>query len=432
MPTLQTSVVPCLTNVHTWQLSDILVNASQITRLYSLEQGLGYGRIRFSVLFRAVEAKLPQNLIGFDTGTLIVQDVTVKMSDSDSKLELSKCELRMKITKPSHEEKIARKEGESRDDGSVAWTPAGDDPNLRGLPVRTRYSAALQLSFKDVSTAASFKGSATKRKAFAVLWLRDIADNEERTLEVPLWHAPSGDYSRLKMNYSPPDGNLDTWDDDKEKVQRVGSVWIGLCFKPGIGEGHHDTMSGGGGAKRKEAWDAYTREREGGLRESVGEVGSDNRDEERRPENLAKADSTGGVHSESDSSTYAESIPGHPESPSARSPPQLNTEVSSSAVENEETNDQLPNLQRQAGAEHDDTHQVSDGENDHGHKRGPIERFRDWRQHEKELHREHRGIMQAKPARTVEWVKDNIEDGAHHVKERFSMKSRKPGVETEV
>ena len=48
------------------------------------------------------------------------------------------------------------------------------------------------------------------------------------------------------------------------------------------------------------------------------------------------------------------------------------------------------------------------------------------------MHRDHRGIMQAKPVRTAEWLVDSVEDGAHAVKDRFRMKARQPDVETEV
>lgn len=426
------NVVPTSLTNAVMQLSDLLVNASQITRLYSIEQGLGYGRIRLSLLFRPVEAKLPMNLLGFDTGTLMVQDVTVKVDD-DNKLDLSKCELRMKTTKPNHEVKVSRKAGQKRDDGSIAWSPDGDETHLKGLPVRTRYSSALMLAFKDASVTAGLKGSGPK--ALAVLWLREIADNDERTLDIPLWHVSDGDYSRLKMNYSPPDGNLDAWDDDKKKVSRVGSVRVHLTFTPGIGEGHHDTMNGGG-AKRKEAWEAYTREKTGGLRDAVGEIGPDKREEASRPENLAETHTAGSEssshqhshaddNSESDSATYSASSLGTPDSESEGHRPQLNTEVSTTAVENEEIN-------RHPDEDDWDGDVPDDGSSESGEKKGVVQKFKDWRQHEKELHREHRGIMQVKPARTVEWLKDNVEEGAHAVKERFSMKNRKPDVETEV
>ena len=60
------------------------------------------------------------------------------------------------------------------------------------------------------------------------------------------------------------------------------------------------------------------------------------------------------------------------------------------------------------------------------------QRFAEWRDNERELHRDHRGMMQFKPVRSVAWMKDYVEGGAHAAKERFSMRTRKPDVETEV
>ena len=54
-----------------------LVNASEVTRFYSLEKGLGTGCTRISLLFRPIEAKLPPNLLGFDTGTLEIRSISV-------------------------------------------------------------------------------------------------------------------------------------------------------------------------------------------------------------------------------------------------------------------------------------------------------------------------------------------------------------------
>ncbi|EIW58918.1 uncharacterized protein TRAVEDRAFT_48061 [Trametes versicolor FP-101664 SS1] len=59
-------------------LSEVFVNASEVIRSYSLEKGLGAGRIRISLLLRPVEAKLPPNLHGFDTGTLEIRDVLMR------------------------------------------------------------------------------------------------------------------------------------------------------------------------------------------------------------------------------------------------------------------------------------------------------------------------------------------------------------------
>lgn len=380
------------------------------------------------MLFRPVEAKLPLNLLGFDTGTLTVQDVSIKVTSDSMKMDLSKCQLRMKTSKASHDDKVSHRAGKQREDGTLTWAPNEDDSPLKGLPVRNRYSSALIMSFKEASAAAGL--TRIGRKAMAILWLRDIADNDDHTIEVSLWHVTDSDYSRLKMNYSPPDGNLEAWDDDKEKVKRVGSVWIHLKFKPGIGEGHHETMNGGG-SKRREAWEAYTREREGGLRESVGEIGSDMRDQASRPENFTDSRRESDQNSRSGEASTEDS-PLHTPTSQERNPlpghsrPELNTEVSSSAVENEE----IDRHDQDHHAEEDE--EESDEEEDDEQDKGVIKKLKHWKQHQKNLHRDHRGIMQAKPARTFEWVKDNVEEGAHSLKDRFSMKSRKPDVETEI
>ncbi|GJE98733.1 C2 domain-containing protein [Phanerochaete sordida] len=423
------------------KLSELLVNGSQLTRLYSLEQGLGYGRIRLSVLFRPVEAKLPQNLLGFDTGTLEIRDLSVKL-DENIPLDLSKCEVRIKTTKSGTEEKVSRKNAQVHDDGSVSW--ASDDTNLTRIPVRTRYGTALLLSFKDSAPLVGARSAG--RKALAVLWLRDIADNDARALELPLWNARDGDYSRLKLNYSPPDGDLRAWDADAAEVRRVGTVRVALVFRPGIADVHR-TLLDGGGATRKEAWEAFTREHEGGLREHVGEPGEDRRNEERRPEELAKRRGSSDAETQGADSDWTHAAhegeggegedrsaggetggkPGSEGRAEDASRPEINTMLSSEAVENAEVGEE-PECDE--GGEEGEDGEVGDDEGEH--KKGVKDKLREWRQHEKDLHKDHRGIMQLKPARTAEWVKDNVGESMHHVKDRFAMKTRKPGVETEV
>lgn len=50
--------------VATLKLSDILVNSSQVTNLYSLQDGVGFGRVNVALLFRSVEAKLDRSFLG--------------------------------------------------------------------------------------------------------------------------------------------------------------------------------------------------------------------------------------------------------------------------------------------------------------------------------------------------------------------------------
>ncbi|KAI0672484.1 hypothetical protein C8Q78DRAFT_1027516 [Trametes maxima] len=404
------------------KLSEVFVNASEVTRCYSIERGLGTGRIRISLLFRPVDAKLPPNLLGFDTGTLDIRDISVR---SDL-VDLAKCEVRLKTTTAEAEERVSRKTAERRDrDTHIVWASEGPTK----LPVRQRYASALLISFRD---ASGFKSSG--RKALGVLWLRDVVDRAEGPVEVSLWRAKDGDYSRLKLNYVPPDGDLAYWDSDGEKVERVGSVALDLAFWPGISEKHHE-MLGGAGARKRAAWDEYNRQTSAGYRDAVGELdmqvpqdhrASENQEteehdvqSERQVSGRTDQTMTGGPvnaqEGDDEDATQDEEAHG------------TNTTVSAEAVEVESEGEPESSADDEGG--------VSEGSEDADSgkkKHGVVGKLKEWRKHEKELHRDHRGVMQVKPARTAEWLKDNIEEGAHAVKDRFKMKAREPDVETEV
>ena len=51
------------------KLSDVMETSSQVTRWYPLDGGIGFGRIRISLLFRSIETRLPPNMLGWDVGT---------------------------------------------------------------------------------------------------------------------------------------------------------------------------------------------------------------------------------------------------------------------------------------------------------------------------------------------------------------------------
>ncbi|RDX44545.1 hypothetical protein OH76DRAFT_1408962 [Lentinus brumalis] len=403
------------------KLSEVFVNASEVTRCYSLEKGLGSGRIRISLLFRPVEAKLPPNLLGFDTGTLEIRDVSVQ----SQQIDLSKCEVRLKITTGEAEEKVSRKTAEQRDD-KIVWAP--DSPTK--LPVRQRYAAALLISFRD---ASGFKSSG--RRALGVLWLRDLIDRAEGPVEVSLWRAKDGDYSRLKLNYVPPDGDLSYWDSDKEKVERIGSVFLDLVFWPGFAKEHYEMLNGQG-ARKRGSWDEYDRQKKAGFRDSIGElavkVPHDHKAQESHetqerdgaqpsPEKTDKTMTNGPVNTqEGDNEDASEDAEGHG----------TNTIVSADSVEVESSAQSTRSGSEGGGEQEQESGNETDGsEKKHG---GIIGKAKEWRKHQKELHRDHRGIMQAKPMRTAEWIKDSVEDSAHAVKDRFKMKARHPDVETEV
>lgn len=371
---------------------------------------MGHGRVRVSLLFRPVEAKLPPNLLGFDTGTVEVRDIAVKSQE-----DLSNCEVRMKATTLPGEEKESRKNAEKREGGRIVWS----HDEISRIPVRQRYGTALLVSFRDT---VGFKSS--RRKALAVLWLRDLVDHEEGPVEIALWRAKHDDYSRLKLKYVPPNGSLEYWDSDREKVERIGSVFLDLVFRPGISERHHELFSGAG-ARKRGAWDEYDRQQAAGMREDVGtmddQMPADHQPKESHETQLADGNDQVTPHMD-------KTMTDGPVNTAGGDSSSINDEDAA-----ERTNTIVP------------TDDVVDEQQDHGYQgeaaeggsetekgSGPMAKFRGWREHEKELHRDHRGLMQVKPVRTAVWMKENVGEGVHAVADRFKLHSRQPDVETEV
>ena len=62
-----------------------------------------------------------------------------------------------------------------------------------------------------------------------------------------------------------------------------------------------------------------------------------------------------------------------------------------------------------------------EGSDDDG-SRGPLAQVQDYKKHHKQLHRKHRGVMQWKAARTLDWMADRAKHG----------KDKDTGIETEV
>ncbi|EIN08704.1 hypothetical protein PUNSTDRAFT_133889 [Punctularia strigosozonata HHB-11173 SS5] len=403
-------------------LSDLLINASELTRAYSIERGLGTGRIRISLLFRPVAAKLPPNLLGFDSGLLEVRDISLHSDDE----HLRKCELQLRSTKSSETEKISRKKAETTQDGRTVWHIEEE----ASLPIKERYGAVLAVHFKHVNPLhKSLQG-------LAVLWLRDLVDNTETKIDLPVWRTnDDDDYDLLMGNYSPPDGDLSMWDDDKSKLQRVGTLTFDCTFVPGMSSSTHKKMLlQSGVAKKKGMFDQLEREETAGLRGHVGDTRY----------TQSKEGGTPGEHKHTEflppakpeqEGTAAERPLGDAEEVSYRlgegnvhTNGQSNTEVGPDAVDNEVTPEQEA---EDGGGDETGGRESANEDEDHKKHKGLIGKFKEWKEHEKELHRDHRGVMQAKPARTMEWLKDNMEEGAHSLKGRFTMKERKPNIDTE-
>lgn len=185
-------------------LHEVFKERSQVNQIYPISGGVGYGRIRLSMVWRSVQLQAPKELLGWQMGTLEVQPHVTAV---DVPVELRRLKLKLQTSLGS-----AKVYASNDVDG---WSASKGD-SMR-LAVKDRYSSCLTLRFRH-------KGAMHDRNAaFAIMWLREIPDEEEREMELPVW---KGDFKKaIKCSTD-------------ECGERLGVIKVKMTFWSGLGAAH--------------------------------------------------------------------------------------------------------------------------------------------------------------------------------------------------
>ncbi|KZM21589.1 hypothetical protein ST47_g7210 [Ascochyta rabiei] len=222
-----------------------------------------------------------------------------------------------------------------------------------------------------------FRQDATLRDhspAFCILWLKDICDNQEQTIRLDVW---KGDLKRAKNNM------LDSYG------EKVGQIEMTLTFWSGLSGYHEDYAKGD-----KDLLNVL----------EVLDVCND-----QEYSDWDETNNSGPPNTQSNSSDDSSS-----------------SSDSDSDGEAQSTMEKItPNFLQK--------HKKTDSKLGDDGERGTVGQVKDYKQHHKELHRKHRGMMQWKGPRTVAWMKHTADRGKNKVKELVHHKERGGGggIETE-
>ncbi|RGP74838.1 hypothetical protein FLONG3_5950 [Fusarium longipes] len=338
-------------------LAEVFRERSQVMGFWPLTGGIGFGRVRISMVFRSVQLQAPRNLLGWQYGTIEV-DPTATVVDCPKDLRSSKLKFQTSISSAK-----MYTQDDGQDQGTVTWKSKRGKP--LALAVALRYASCMSIAFRD----KGFFGDDTA--AFSVLWLKDIVDEEETELELPIW---KGNFQRATSCCL------------EECGEKLGTVRLKLTFWSGLGSAHSRWASRDPHLKNvveviemaHDNFEVGNQEKKAGFAES-----DDDQQSGRRYR-------SGSIGSNSDSSS------------------------SSSDTENED------------GQESD----VPNGSS--SQKQGPIDQLRDYRRRDRRLHRQHRGLMQWKIPRTAKWIKGKFERVGDKASGVFEHHAKQPGIETEV
>ncbi|PMD44689.1 putative meiotically up-regulated gene protein [Hyaloscypha variabilis F] len=360
-------------------LAKVLKNRSQVMDMYPLVGGMGFGRVRISMMFRSVELQLPPERIGWDVGTLEIKGPVKAKGQLPQDLMSHRIKLRSKIGRV----KMQPNNGK--------WRPKKDDESLF-IPWRNRYSAPLTVEFRTSSLGPD------STPAFAVFWLQEIPDEEERTITLQVW---KGGKENLKRAIT-----CSGYKGLEDGEQPLGEIEVTMKFWRGL-SGYH---------KR------YAQKEKNGDVRNVMEVLDTVNDE------IQSDDDTAGVESDSDSSEsgQTDSERTSNDKSTSRKLATHTNQPDSASGDDEESKNPLKKAKKL-------TNEIMQGHNDSDDgSRGAVGQIRDYKDHHRQLHRQHRGIMQWRAARSADWALGKVRRGKGKVEGVFEHSEKSNGVETEV
>ncbi|KAJ8115661.1 hypothetical protein OPT61_g2738 [Boeremia exigua] len=244
---------------------------------------------------------------------------------------------------------------------------------------KSRGEKAIRLPVKSRYSSplvVEFRQDATLRDhspAFCILWLNSLIDNEEQTVQLDIW---KGDLNRARHNM------LDSYGEKVGQIEMTMTFWSGLS-------GYHEDYAKGDKhlLNVMEVLDVCNNQEYSDW---------DDNDDSGAP-NIQSSNSDDSSSSSSDSEDDDEST--------------MQKITPSFLQKHKKTDSKLSD----------------DG------KRGTMDSLKDYKQHNKELHSKHRGMMQWKGPRTLAWMKHTADRGKNKVKEMVQHKERGGGggIETE-
>jgi hypothetical protein len=412
------------------KLTDILQTSSESTRWYPLDGGIGFGRIRISLLFRSVELRLPPPQLGWDIGTFEFLSNTITTTGY-APSNHAKIRIRTGGSSAS-----VGKSSSSREADGMSFNISGDDGNQKvRLPVRHRYSSPIFMEF--------YPSGKRNPDAYAVLWLLELVDGEEHDFDIPVWKCNNS--LRLSQNYITEENYKSVPDIEMEQV---GRVRFQGRFSAGTDSDHIKFASTNDDRETIETWEACYAEgvRQQDVATEVPPViqklheeslthGRDvlaQADEKQKAKWLAK-----------DGTDWSGAFGQDPSALMARD--KQHSKDSEEYDDFDQDDDSDPDLGIQDG----DTEPTDSSDNGRRSvdtvgtsattdsqastsSKNPIKKIKSYRSDSRDMHRKHRGLMQWRPMRNLQFAKDEAKFAVRKMTKLGALDGRKPDVETEI
>ncbi|KAK0386888.1 hypothetical protein NLU13_5201 [Sarocladium strictum] len=413
------------------KISDILQTSSEATRWYPLDGGVGFGRIRISLLFRSVDLKLPPPQLGWDIGTFEFLDSQILTSGYAPSNHVK---LRLRTGGSSAS---IKKNASTKEEQGMRFDISGNNGHEKiRLPVRHRYSSPVFFEF--------WPSGKRHADAYASVWLHELVDGEEREFDLPIWKCDNS--TRLSQNYITEKNFREIPDMD---IQEVGRVKFKGRFSPGTDSDHIKFVSDNDSRETIEAWEACFAE---GVREEEVATEVPPIIQKLHDESLTHGRDVLAQASEKDKQKWLAKDGTDWSGAFGEDPTSLMSghaaDANSEEYDDFDSDDEEPDLGIQdartqsshsgdsqspepRGSE-DTTGTTGTMESTESGSKNPYKQYKNYKERSRDLHRRHRGLMQWRPLRNAQFAKDEAKYAMRKVTNLGALNGRKPDVETEV
>ena len=330
------------------------------------------------------------------------------------------------------------------DTNGYCWgiADANKNKSIR-LPVKYRYRSPVVFELIGAGKRSP--------EAWAVLWLQNLTDNEESSIDLPIWWTSSP--MRLTQNYITEESCHN--EVALEDLKQVGRLQFKGRFKAGMDESHEAFIADNDSRETYEMWEACVSE---GVRQRTVDIdlpehikslheqslteGRDilrNANEDEKSKWLAKDGQDWSGAFGHDPGAYMDTKGRKRREPGIEKPihdpyhPSSDEDHESDLYSSNEEDNSSADLGIQDASNKSDApgmNETAEGRSNEDDFGGNGDTSLKHKKHAQE--RKHRGLMQWKPARNAKFAKDEGKIGLRKLKHKLvgGLEGRKPGVET--
>lgn len=214
-------------------LKDLFSRSSQVEQAFSLQDGVGYGKVYCSFLFKPVKLELPRELRGWDTVVLeIASNIDIEGVSPEWQKKLEGLKLNVNVGEFTRKLPAVRKHESARDDDPFMCVPVYD---------RYKNNVVFEFGRGPIPIAA-----VNKPDAIAVLPLSELVDSQPMEVTLPIVHGPN--MHALSRN------TINAQTKKTHKFEEVGTMNMRIIIHPGLGEEHREMTMGPKDRHEFEVW----------------------------------------------------------------------------------------------------------------------------------------------------------------------------------